>query len=298
MPLGIPEDLMSPGPDPRYRQNEEQYYRLRGQLASGRITRQQFEAELQRLVLQDSMGRYWAVGADSGQWMMHDGRQWVRATPPGNAPPAPGTLPSALPEESHPVMAAPAPAPQTVPPQPVPPQPVSPRPAPTPAPSSGKGGCGKGCVIGCLFLLVLCVVGSVGVWFGFQSGAITLNNIFNLAGQGPGYIEVDNFRDDSVQVSILQTNAAKDATPSQGTLTLNAFDVKTFRSSGPGKYKIDFVGRNGLSFGTCTIDLRGGEQYQFVALPQRTVVNRASQPPATGRDLLIETSALCRGGAQ
>src|SRR5205085_10755129 len=119
-------------------------------------------------------------------WMMHDGRQWVPATPPGNAPPAPGTLPGALPEETHPVMAAPAPTPQTVAPQPVPPQPVMPRPAATPASSSGGGGCGKGCVIGCLFLLVLCLVGSVGVWFGFQSGAITLNNIINLVGQGPG----------------------------------------------------------------------------------------------------------------
>jgi hypothetical protein len=132
------------------------------------------------------------------------------------------------------------------------------------------------------------------VWFGYQSGAITLNTVLNLVGMGPGFIEVDNFRDERIQVTIVQTNAGKDSTPSADTLTLNAYDVKTFRSSGPGIFKVDFSGRNGTSFGTCTLALRGGDQYQFVALPQRTVISRASQPPGAGRDLLIESSALCQ----
>jgi hypothetical protein len=270
--------------DPRFKQTEDQYFSLRGQLAAGRITRQQFEAELQRLVFQDASGRYWAIGADSGRWMTHDGRAWIAASPPTSSPVFSSGGPPPLPEAGPPGV------------QPLPVQPAYTAPAAVAPARSGGTGCGRGCLIGCIFLVLLCVVGAGGVWLGYQSGVLTPANLLNLAGLGPAYVEVDNFRDDRIEVKVVQLDVSKDSVPIQGGLSLGVFDVKTFRAGNAGKYRVDFTTRTGTAIGTCTIDLRGGDQYQFVTLPQRTIVSRANRTPVTGRDLLIETSALCRGG--
>lgn len=74
--------------DERFQQVEDQYYRLRGQLVAGRLTRDQFEAALQNLVFEDSQGRRWMLGTDSGEWHVNAGNGWVRADPPGAAAPS------------------------------------------------------------------------------------------------------------------------------------------------------------------------------------------------------------------
>ncbi len=61
---------------------EDEYLRLKGQFALGRITSEQFDAALKELMVQDAQGRYWLIGADSGKWYMHDGTDWVEAQPP------------------------------------------------------------------------------------------------------------------------------------------------------------------------------------------------------------------------
>ena len=63
--------------DDRFRRSEDQYYVLKGQLASGRITPEQFNAALQDLIVQDAQSRYWMIGAESGKWYVHDGQNWV-----------------------------------------------------------------------------------------------------------------------------------------------------------------------------------------------------------------------------
>ena len=50
----------------------------------------------------------------------------------------------------------------------------------------------------------------------------------------------------------------------------------------------------GDELGTCTLNLKSGDQYQFVALPERIVVNRANRPATSGPDFVVETSSLCR----
>jgi hypothetical protein len=64
---------------------QAEYLKLRGRLASRQITEQQFQDALQQLTVQDAQGRYWAIAADSGQWLVHDGRNWIEATPPTTA---------------------------------------------------------------------------------------------------------------------------------------------------------------------------------------------------------------------
>ncbi len=65
----------------RFRDIEEQYFLLRGQLAMGRLTHEQFEAKLKELMFQDAQGRYWMIGAETSKWYMHDGVKWVEANP-------------------------------------------------------------------------------------------------------------------------------------------------------------------------------------------------------------------------
>ncbi len=73
----------------RFRRVEDEYFRLTGQLAVGRMTREQFEAALKNLMIQDAQGRYWMIGAQGGKWFVHDGQRWVEAEPPrSSAPPA------------------------------------------------------------------------------------------------------------------------------------------------------------------------------------------------------------------
>ena len=45
---------MAGATDPRFAEVERQYYALKGQLSSGKLTRDQFEAALQKLMLLDS----------------------------------------------------------------------------------------------------------------------------------------------------------------------------------------------------------------------------------------------------
>jgi hypothetical protein len=97
---GTPRPAAAQNLAEHFRQVESEYFRLRGQLAAGRLTQQQFEAALQPLMFQDDEGRYWMIGVESGQWHMFDGRQWVQRMPP-----VPITTTAPLP-----AMAQPAPA--------------------------------------------------------------------------------------------------------------------------------------------------------------------------------------------
>lgn len=107
-------------------------------------------------------------------------------------------------------------------------------------------------------------------------------------------IEVDNFRDDPIQVNIVERNPAKDSTPIHGVMDLNAFDVKTYSVSSAGQYQVDFNAQAGTVLGTCLLTVRGGDQFQFVPLPDNIIVNRTNAPPQTGVDLVVATSNACR----
>ena len=168
------------------------------------------------------------------------------------------------------------------------PYPVSPA-------KSGGGGCGRTLGCGCLVLLVLLVACAGGAYFAVRSGALTTATFLNLAGLGPARIEVDNFREDAISVNFLQTDAAKDSTPIQGSIQLNAFDVKTFHTPNAAKFRIDFATTAGrTSAGSCNLTVRSGDVFQFVALPDKILINRVNSPPQTGTDLVVQSSSLCR----
>ncbi len=55
---------------------------LKKKFQAGEISRQQFIDEMKKLRLKDSQGRYWMIGAQTGQWYFFDGRDWVQSEPP------------------------------------------------------------------------------------------------------------------------------------------------------------------------------------------------------------------------
>ena len=272
----------------RFRQVEDEYLKLRGQLAAKRINRQQFEAALQSLVFQDAQGRHWMIGMDSGNWNLYDGQRWVQADPyvgaasPGVPPPnvavPPGGPPPASwgqPPQFNVYVAPPA--------------------ASYPAPTQSGGGCCKLLACGCLVIVLLVIgVGACG-YLAVQSGALNKDKLLGLVGIGPADLRIDNFRDDAIYVTITQLEVAKDSTPEQTTLALNSFDILAHRFQNPGRFRVDFgTARGSANLGACTLTVKPGDRYEFVPLPSKIVVNRANNPSSAGADYVITTSALCR----
>lgn len=264
-----------------FQRTEDEYFRLKGQLAAGRITREQFDAALQQLMVQDAQGRWWMLGADSGKWNVYDGKSWVEGDPHAVSalPPAP---PGGLPERGG----------LRLKPRSTTPEPVAP---PAPAATKSGGGCGKPLACGCLAVILLCIVVWAGGFLAYQSGLITQTTVLNLVGIGPGDIQVDNFRDDTIHVTITQLEVPQDSTPARAALQINAFDVAAYRAANPGRYRVDFgTTRGGTNLGFCTLTIKSGDQYQFIALPDNIVTHRANNPASFGADFVVATSALCR----
>lgn len=84
---------------------QDEYFRMRGRLATGRLTQEQFRAALKNLMIQDAQGRWWTPAEENGVWMVFDGKSWIQATPPVQAnqlSASPAVTPGALrPKQSH-----------------------------------------------------------------------------------------------------------------------------------------------------------------------------------------------------
>lgn len=193
--------------------------------------------------------------------------------PPGQYYPGP-----AYPQAAAPMYAAPPP----------------PNYARAPAPKQG-GGCGRLFLLGCLLPLVLCLFVSAGGFLAYRGGLITPNMLLNLVGLGPADLSVENLRDDGVRVLIVQVDVAKDASPTTASLSLKAFEVRGYRITNAGRYRIDFRSDpSGAGLGTCLLTVKSSAMYQFVALPTAILINRVNDPVSSGRDLNVATSTLCR----
>jgi hypothetical protein len=167
---------------------------------------------------------------------------------------------------------------------------------PPPAPPPRRGiGCGWLILGGCFVLLAGCIVLGGAGYFAVSSGAVTLETVLRWVGMGPATVEVDNFRDDAIVVTILQLDTASEDFPFQASLNLNAFDVHSREIGTAGRYQVDFGTEVApASLGSCVLRLDSGDHYQFVTLPDKIVVNRVDDPVSSGTDLIVSTSALCR----
>lgn len=103
--------------DQKFREVQDEYFRLRGLFSTGRLTQSEFEAALDKLMF-DYQGRYWMIGVNTGKWYVHDGTRWNEAEPPAEPPNEPSVSAAARPEmgtpatrEYKPAVVAPPPSP-------------------------------------------------------------------------------------------------------------------------------------------------------------------------------------------
>lgn len=167
---------------------------------------------------------------------------------------------------------------------------------PTPAPRRSGSRLG-GALRGCATVLIIILVALVALYFAFRSGILTEAKLLGLVGLGPGTIEVINLRDDAIQASITPLSESDDTTEEspESTLDLKEFEFGSFGAPRPGKYRVE-IEPNGKSAatGVCTLTVRSGDLYRFIALADGVMVNRANSPSTKGEDLVLETSAFCR----
>lgn len=71
-------------------QMQARFFEIKGKLAVGQIPEEEFKRELEKLRFQDSQGRWWMIGAQSGRWYYYDGARWLLGDPPEPPPPALG----------------------------------------------------------------------------------------------------------------------------------------------------------------------------------------------------------------
>ncbi|HMQ51722.1 MAG TPA: LysM peptidoglycan-binding domain-containing protein [Anaerolineae bacterium] len=60
---------------------ERRYQSLRQSYDAGMVDEETFVAEADKLQFQDDWGRYWMIGAQSGEWHYYDGQAWHQANP-------------------------------------------------------------------------------------------------------------------------------------------------------------------------------------------------------------------------
>jgi len=84
-----------------FAQVEREVAKLRQELDAGRLTEEQFKAQMRDLMVEDEDGNWWMVGYETSEWYCHDGSDWVRADPPGYIAPE-QTPPSIVPPTAVP----------------------------------------------------------------------------------------------------------------------------------------------------------------------------------------------------
>ena len=60
-----------------FQEADRRYAELKRQRDAGEIDDARFDAELQRLAVQDDEGRWWAKSRETGEWQYNDGGAWV-----------------------------------------------------------------------------------------------------------------------------------------------------------------------------------------------------------------------------
>ena len=65
---------------------ESKYYELKKKHSGGLLSDEEFQAEVEKLTLQDEQGRWCMIGAKTGKWYVSQEGEWVQQEPPRAAP--------------------------------------------------------------------------------------------------------------------------------------------------------------------------------------------------------------------
>lgn len=65
-----------------FREVDRRYADLKQQHDNGDLSAEAFDEQLEQMMVQDNVGRWWAKSRETGDWHYYDGSTWVRDTPP------------------------------------------------------------------------------------------------------------------------------------------------------------------------------------------------------------------------
>jgi hypothetical protein len=65
-----------------FSQVEAEYGKLKAQYEAGTLAEAEFRTRLEELMIEDEPGRWWTIGATTGQWYYHAGEKWMPGEPP------------------------------------------------------------------------------------------------------------------------------------------------------------------------------------------------------------------------
>jgi hypothetical protein len=109
-----------------------------------------------------------------------------------------------------------------------------------------------------------------------------------------GKITLLNLADADVGVTVTYVDPASGQSEALGTYAVPSFAQQTYALP-PASYRLDFGQPPGSSTGLrCTIVVKDGQAYSFVAVPGAIAISRAGYTPANARDLFVATSSLCK----
>lgn len=108
-----------------------------------------------------------------------------------------------------------------------------------------------------------------------------------------GRVTLLNVADADLAVTVTYVDPAGGQPQALGTYSVLTFGQQT--SALPAAtYRLDFRQPPGSATGlTCTIAVKNGQAFTFVAVPGAIAISRVGYTPTRGRDLFVATSSLC-----
>jgi hypothetical protein len=108
-----------------------------------------------------------------------------------------------------------------------------------------------------------------------------------------GNVTLLNLADADLAVTVTYIDPDSGQSVALGTYTVQSFAQQT-NALPPASYRLDFRQPPDSSTGPrCTIAVKDGQAYSFVAVPGAIAISRAGYTPADARDLFLATSSLC-----
>lgn len=109
-----------------------------------------------------------------------------------------------------------------------------------------------------------------------------------------GKVTLLNLGDADLAVTVTYIDPAGGQSMALGTYSVQSFGEQT-NALPPASYRLDFRQPPGSSTGpTCTISVKDGQAYSFVAVPGAIAISRAGYTPTNARDVFVATSSLCK----
>lgn len=68
--------------DEKFREIEEKFNQLKRTFRQKKISEREYKDQLKELRLKDGNGRFWTLGARTGEWYYFNGKEWIKAHPP------------------------------------------------------------------------------------------------------------------------------------------------------------------------------------------------------------------------